>query len=202
MKNKIKQLSNPDELYKKDKKKYYFLALLGALSKAERDDPERFKRGDIDGDNGAFIDHVLSNLRSLERAAPPIRDRLDKNKQAELDELLVKLQSWEDRDPGHMSVEFKELRNNVLKMHSFIETWLDSRINDYLLKPFQKLKPTYFDRMHFYGRLVKILQGLDFGRKVTISEKIGIIGGGTLSIFFEVNDYRIFSLTRPQRQKS
>ena len=39
---------------------------------------------------------------------------MGKNKQAELDELLAKLQGWEDEDPSYLSDDMKELRHHVV----------------------------------------------------------------------------------------
>jgi hypothetical protein len=114
-----------------------------------------------------------------------------KKKQVEIKELLAKLQGWENENTPPLSEELKELRHHVMHIHFRMEVWLEDMIADYLMVPFQRLKPTIDDGLNFWVHMRSVVEGMDFAKKLGVLESTKRIHPNTKRVLHKVNRYRV-----------
>jgi hypothetical protein len=114
-----------------------------------------------------------------------------KKKQAEINELLGKLQRWENDDLSFMTPRLKVLRHNVMNIHFRMEVWLELTIGEYLLVPILKHHPTGDDWVAFQLNVSQVIEGMDFVKKLSVMQKTERINTETANVLHKVNRYRV-----------
>lgn len=107
--------------------------------------------------------------------------------QKEIDRIKTKLSYSEDTDTKYMTESVRELRHCVMYVHSAIESALDVRIGQYLLKDIKTTK----DETHaFHWILHTLTDEVDFYKKVKVLQSWNFIPD-LHSQLMAVNNYRI-----------
>jgi hypothetical protein len=113
---------------------------------------------------------------------------IDPKVEKEIEELLKKLQGWEDIDPLYLGKSLKELRHKIIQVHARLEISVDIVIGDYILTAFNPKLPD--PQLNFRHKLNDILSTMDFAKKVAILKDVGRIQPDTVSKLYKVNDLR------------
>lgn len=110
--------------------------------------------------------------------------------QKQIDELLQKLQTWEDIDPHFMNDDLKELRHKVMHIHLRLEISLEILINDFLAEPFNKHPIKFSEKLILSNKLKFIFGNMDFLKKLKALQDAEKINKSTFKLLVKVNDVR------------
>jgi hypothetical protein len=128
---------------------------------------------------------------------------MTENVKKEIERLHGLIQGWEDTDPAFLQFDLKELRHKIMYVHLRIEASLNILIGDYVSEAFiafvkgEKLNGYKTSLQMFRWDLQKLLDEMDFAKKVKVALKTNKIDKKTQGRLFKVNDLRVI-FSHPQ----
>lgn len=112
--------------------------------------------------------------------------------QNKIDVIKAKLSSQEDGDFSYMTEEVRELRHYVMYTHGALESSMDVRIGQYLIKDIPSTITNDKERHGFYWKLKILVDEMDFAKKVKVLEKYEFLPKDLISKLWAVNQIRVY----------
>jgi hypothetical protein len=112
--------------------------------------------------------------------------------QRKINEFKRKLSLQEDGDFQYMDEDVRELRHYVMYIHGALESAMDTRIGQYLIKDIPSTKINNEERYGFHWKLKFLLDEMDFSKKVKVLEKYEFLTKELISKLWAVNQIRVY----------
>lgn len=109
----------------------------------------------------------------------------------EIQDLLGKLQTWEDIDPLYTHEETKEIRHKIFHIHARTEISLEILLANHLLYAVDNKSVSKEERQKFYHRFTKIIANTDFYKKIVSVESESLLEGKLIGKIKELNRLRV-----------
>ncbi len=109
----------------------------------------------------------------------------------QIQELLNKLQNWEDIDPLYTDEETKEIRHKIFHVHARTEVSLEIILANHLLSSINNTSISDEERLEFRQRFTQLAASTDFAKKVKSVQESDLLESALIGKMYKLNDLRV-----------
>ena len=109
----------------------------------------------------------------------------------QIQQLLDKLQNWEDIDPLYTDEETKKVRHKIFHVHARTEVSLEIILANHLLSSVDNASTTNKERLEFKQKFTQVVANTDFAKKVKSVQELGLLKATLIGKMYSLNDLRV-----------
>lgn len=109
----------------------------------------------------------------------------------QIDDLLNKLQNWEDIDPLYLGEETRDIRHKILHVFARTEISLEILLANHLLETVDNKYVSNDERISFKRRFTIIIAYTDFSKKLKSVQEASLLNKDIVGKIYKLNDLRI-----------